>query len=624
MCGICGQYNYSDTGKPVSDPLLRTMTGSIAHRGPDDEGYYLSGPIGLGFRRLSIIDLSGGHQPMSDAEGTVWVVFNGEIYNFAELRSELESRGFLFKTNSDTEVIVHGYRMWGLDVLHRLNGMFGLAIWDQKLKRLLLARDRMGIKPVYFTIRDGCLYFGSEIRCLLPCFPGKPEIDPLALSLFLRYRYTPSPYTIIKGIKKLGAGTRLIAENGTLTEDRWWKFSPTPLDPLPTEDESEEELLDIYRRSVRRHLISDVPVGLLLSAGLDSGLLLGLMNQYGTGWETFTIGFNQDFREDEITAAEEIAKGAGSPNYAIRMSKEDFDSSLSRVVSVLEEPIATSSIIPMYRLCELARSHVKVALMGQGPDECFGGYPRHLGVRYGAYWRDVPHSLRSIIGRAGRAVFPRNETLARALYSLDVPGRMERYERVFSIISDPVAEHLFLDETLPKKGTYAVLNTWNDMEPLMRNLDELGGFQFLEVRSSLPDELLMYADKLSMIHGLEIRVPYLDLEIVEYVERLPAHYKIRYGNQKWLHRRICQRFSGNRSLQKKKIGFATPVDEWFREACNSMMDDRLLCRQSHIYEFVRFQSVEELMHQHRSGQADNNKILFSLTMLEELLRAYLN
>jgi asparagine synthase (glutamine-hydrolysing) len=623
MCGICGQYNYSDIQRPVPDSLLKMMTDSMAHRGPDDEGYYLAGPIGLGFRRLSIIDIAGGHQPMSDVEGAVWVVFNGEIYNFAELRLELEGNGFVFRTNSDTEVIVHGYKMWGVDVLHHLNGMFGLAIWDEKRKKLLLARDRMGIKPLYYMIRAGCVHFGSEIRALLPCFSERPRIDPVALSLFLRYRYIPSPYTIIQGIRKLGAGTQITVENGSLREDRWWKFSPIPFDPVPSEAEAEEELLAIYRRAARRHLISDVPVGLLLSAGLDSGLLLGLVNECGSGLDTFTVGFHQDFQEDEVSSAAEISRAAGNPNYSIRMSKEEFENSLHRVVSVLEEPIATSSIIPMYSLCELARRRVKVALMGQGPDECFGGYPRHLGVRYGAYWRNMPHWLRSVVGNTGKLIFPRNEMLARALYSLDVPERMQRYERVFSIISDDVAEHLFEDKTLPRRGTDIVLETWRSMEPLMKNLDELGGFQFLEVRSSLPDELLIYADKLSMIHGLEIRIPYLDLEIVEYVERLPAHYKIRYMSQKWLHRKICERFSGERKLQKKKIGFSTPVDEWFRETCNAVMDDRLLCEESCIYEFVRFQSVEELMHQHRSGQADNNKILFSLTMLEELLRTYL-
>jgi len=276
MCGICGQYNFL-TGKPVQADLISSMMKTIVHRGPDDNGSYISDAIGLGFQRLSIIDLAGGHQPMSDMGGTIWVIFNGEIYNFSELRQELEARGHVFRTRSDTEVIVYGYKEWGDRVLDRLNGMFGLAIWDSSARRLLLARDRAGIKLVYYRLDGDGILFGSEIRPILSALPETPSMDPAAVNLFLRYRYTPSPLTLFDGIRKLAPGTCLVAENGSVKVKRYWNYSPAPLSPLPSVENVQEELLFLYKRAVKRQLISDVPLGLLLSGGLDSGMLLALM-----------------------------------------------------------------------------------------------------------------------------------------------------------------------------------------------------------------------------------------------------------------------------------------------------------------------------------------------------------
>jgi asparagine synthase (glutamine-hydrolysing) len=276
MCGICGQYNYKDS-TPVVKETIEKMTKTMVHRGPDDEGFYISGPIAFGFRRLSIIDIQGGHQPMSDREKSVWVVFNGEIYNFPELKKELENLGHVFCSKSDTEVIIHGYKQWGEDVFNHLNGMFGLAIWDDRKKKLIIARDPMGIKLVYYSMDSDRVLFGSEIRPILAGTGEKPPVDPISLNLFLRYRYTPSPLTLFKGIKKLAPGTMLIFENGSSRLERWYKFRPVPFSVMPTFAQAKEELLEIYKRAVKRHLLSDVPVGLLLSGGMDSGLLLGLM-----------------------------------------------------------------------------------------------------------------------------------------------------------------------------------------------------------------------------------------------------------------------------------------------------------------------------------------------------------
>src|SRR6266853_1439945 len=304
MCGICGQYNFI-RNEPVVPDTIRRMTESIRHRGPDDEGYFISGSLGLGFRRLSIIDLAGGHQPMSDAEETVWVILNGEIYNFKELRAELEKRGYQFRTNCDTEVIVHGYREWGTDVFNHLNGMFGLAIWDVKKKRLVVARDAMGIKLVYYRISGNQLTFGSEIRAILAAERSSTDVDPLALSMFLRFRYTPSPLTIFQGIRKLASGTMLVVENGRCREERWYNYKPIPFSSPKEDEEAREELLALYRAAVRRHLLSDVPVGILLSGGLDSGLLLALMNEQGGPWPAYTIGYGEAFEDDELKDAAE-------------------------------------------------------------------------------------------------------------------------------------------------------------------------------------------------------------------------------------------------------------------------------------------------------------------------------
>src|ERR1700720_4149882 len=306
MCGICGQYNFG-TKTPVLRQDVERMTRSIIHRGPDDEGYYIAGPLGFGFRRLSIIDLAGGHQPMSDREESVWVIFNGEIYNFPELKVELEGYGHVFRTKCDTEVIIHGYKQWGDDVLNHLNGMFGLAIWDARREKLVLARDPFGIKLIYYKIDKDRLYFGSEIRAVLAATNERPDVDPNSLNLFLRYRYTPSPNTMFRGIRKLAAGTMLVCEKGVSSLRQWYTYRPTPFSPKKSVAEAREELQHLYTQSMKRHLLSDVPVGLLLSGGVDSGLLLALMNLHGQSWRTYTVGYGSGFADDELTDAADTA-----------------------------------------------------------------------------------------------------------------------------------------------------------------------------------------------------------------------------------------------------------------------------------------------------------------------------
>jgi asparagine synthase (glutamine-hydrolysing) len=620
MCGIAGQFNFQ-RHEPVERETIVRMADSIAHRGPDDEGFFITGPVGLGFRRLSIIDLAGGHQPMSDAEETVWIIFNGEIYNYRELRAELQKKGHQFRTNSDTEVIIHGYKEWGTDVFNHLNGMFGLAIWDVRNRRLVVARDAMGIKLVYYKIRNGQFTFGSEIRPILAAQDSKPEVDPVALKLFLQFRYTPSPLTIFQGIRKLAAGTMLVVEKGKCREERWYNFTPVPFPGPKEETAAARELLELYKGAVRRHLLSDVPVGILLSGGLDSGLLLALMNEQGGPWPAYTIGYGDSFADDELRDAAETATLLGAQHITVRLDQDEFERSLPRIVECLEEPIASSSIVPMYFVSQCAREDVKVALIGQGPDELFGGYKRHLGVRYGEWWRGLPAGLRSVIGYAVNGL-PRNEMLKRGIHSLGAENRLKRYQDVFSLAPEERIEGLFRDDVLPQKqGNHELLEYWRDLTPQMEHTDELGGFQLLEIRSSLPDELLMYADKLSMAHSLEVRVPYLDRTVVEYVQRLGANLKVRNGTRKWLHRQVCRNYLPRRILKRKKRGFAVNVvDRWFHSSLQGKLPDLLLDTSSLMFELLKPEPVGKLLEAHRSRRQDNHKLLFSLVMLEQWLR----
>jgi asparagine synthase (glutamine-hydrolysing) len=616
MCGICGQVKIA-SDEPVEQETIRRMARTMLHRGPDDQGYFFDRSLGLGFRRLSIIDLSGGHQPMSDAEESVWLVFNGEIYNYPELRVELEGHGHQFRTGSDTEVILHGYKQWGTDVFNHLNGMFGVAIWDVQRRRLVVARDAMGIKLIYYRLAGGKLSFGSEIRPVLAAEDSRPEVDPSAVSLFLRFRYTPSPRTIFQGIRKLAPGTMLVVENGGCREKRWYDFRPEPFSKPPDDQEATEELFELYRAAVRRHLLADVPVGILLSGGLDSGLLLALMNQHGRDWPAYTIGYGRDFVDDELVDAAETASLLGARHTQVRIDREEFEKSLPRIVRFLEEPVAASSIVPMYFVCQRAREDVKVALIGQGPDELFGGYKRHLGVHYGNYWRGLPKGIRSFAASVVSKL-PRNETLKRGVQSLGAADRLTRYQDVFSLVPEETVNGLFRDVDGSFSG---LVEFMQPLLPQMERLDELGGFQLVEIRSSLPDELLMYADKLSMAHSLEARVPYLDRTIVEYVQRLDASYKIRGGERKWLHRRVCEKFLPHEILKRKKRGFAVNVvDTWFNASAKGKMIDLLLDDNSLVFSLLNPKPVRQLLTEHQSRRQDHHKLLFSLVMLEEWLR----
>jgi asparagine synthase (glutamine-hydrolysing) len=625
MCGIAGIYHFRNINL-VDHSMLERMAASMAHRGPDDEGFFVGSDQRIGFahRRLSIIDLGGGRQPMSNEHGNVWIVFNGEIFNFRELKSQLSTLGHRFQTDSDTEVIIHAYEEWGTECLCRLNGMFALAIWDITKERLMLARDHAGIKPLYYSIDSGSILFGSEIRSLLATGKVKPAVDIVGMNLFLRYQFVPSPFTIFESVNKLAAGTRLIVENGRVNVDRWWNFRPVLFDPCPSEKQAEEELLALYEGAVKRHLISDVPVGILLSGGLDSTLLLALMNRFGESWPTFTVGYGSSYQDDELGYASYTADLFGAKNVPIEIDRRTFEETLPKVVEILEEPIASPSVVPMYYLCQKARQDLKVVLMGQGPDELFGGYKRHLGVQYGAIWRKFPGAVRGVLSRCLEKL-PRNEAIKRGLSSLHIKDRVERYEQVFSILQSSTIDGLFHRGLIPDDIKSRALSVWRDAEPFLEQTDELGGFSFMEMRYSLPDELLMYGDKISMAHGLEVRVPYLDQTIVKYVQCLPSHYKVRSFLRKWLHRRICQKMLPDFVLRQRKRNFAANiVDKWFRETMSGLWTDIFRDAGSLIYRYLDRQKVSELVGAHEAGSHDYHKCLYSIVVLNQWLEIYVN
>jgi asparagine synthase (glutamine-hydrolysing) len=361
-------------------------------------------------------------------------------------------------------------------------------------------------------------------------------------------------------------------------------------------------------------------VGILLSGGLDSGLLLALMNEHGREWPAYTVGYGETFADDELADAAETARLLGARHIPVHLDRGEFERSLPKIVDFLEEPIASSSIVPMYFVCQRARHDVKVALIGQGPDELFAGYTRHLGVHYGRLWRGLPDGVRSLVGAAIKQL-PRNEALKRGVQSLGTADRLQRYHSVFSLAPVETIDGLFKDAVLPPGRSHATVDYWRDLLPQMAHTDELGGFQMLEVRSSLPDELLMFGDKISMAQSIEVRVPYLDRTVVEFAQRLGARFMIRNGERKWLHRRVCRNFLPPQILKRKKRGFAVNVvDGWFNSTVSGRLTEMLLDEQSLMYRLLNPTAVRRLLDDHRSADADNHKLLFSLVMVEQWLR----
>jgi len=612
MCGICGVFNYG-TGRPADPTLLASMTDSMIHRGPDDRGQIVDGALGLGMRRLSIIDLDGGHQPIANEDGSVHIVVNGEIYNFRELRVELEGMGHIFRTRSDSEVALHAYEEWGLDALTRLNGMFGLAVWDSPRRRLVLARDPFGVKPIYYRDTGHELSFGSEIRAIFADAAVERAIDPTGLELFLMLRFVPSPWTAFRGIRKLPPGHALVVERGETRLVRYHHPSFRDLSRC-SPDELAEQLSIKICAAVDRQRVADVPVGVLLSGGVDSTAITSIV-RFVTGQspKTFTVGFADEFDRDERAAARETAIRLGTEHHDIVMTEQDFASQLEASVAQLEEPIATSSTLPLLQVCRLAREHVKVVVTGQGADEPFGGYARHLGERWGQLFRSIPAPLRRNVVAPVVAALPRGERLKRAISSLGEADVARRLRSVYSIFDDRDREALLGGRAQSADAVDQVIAMWRRG---VETRSPLAQMLYVDVRFSLPDNLLTYTDKMSMAASIEARVPFLDLELMDYAESIPSRWKVRGRTGKWILKRALDRWLPGGLSDRKKIAFETPVSNWLRAGKLGTLRERVVGSGSACSQLLSRAEVGRLFQLHSSGKRDLHWQLFSLITLE--------
>jgi asparagine synthase (glutamine-hydrolysing) len=610
MCGICGIYHYG-TGEPVDERLLGGMAMSLIHRGPDDDGFLVDGPLGLGVRRLSIIDLEGGSQPIWNERGTVAVVQNGEIYNYRELRRELEGYGHVFRTNSDTEAIVHAYEQWGVAGLARLNGMYGIALWDADRQALVIARDPFGIKPLYHWDDGRTLRFGSEIRAIL-CSPDvRREVDSAALEEYVRHTYVPAPRTAFAGIGKLLPGHALVYDEAGGRLERFHSMVPTPRTQI-SEPELVAELQDAIETAIKRQMVADVPIGAMLSGGIDSATVAAVMTEHAGGpIDTFTVGFGGGFEEDELEQARATAGRLGSRHHELLISPEEYADFLPHSIWHLEEPVATTSTLAFHRVSALAREHVKVVLTGQGADEAFAGYPRHLGERYGHLYRAMPavfrdHAVAPLIGR-----LPRNERLKRAVRSLGIADRAERMRDVYDVVDERLEGSLLRNAT--RNGAGGGYEVW---QKDVTHLNGLDAMLYVDARTSLADNLLLYGDKMSMAVSLEARVPFLDIALMQLAESLPGRLKINGFTQKHILKKAIARWVPHDVIARKKVGFATPVDAWLRGKLRASVEERLLAEGSASRQYFRPETIRRVLDEHTSGRHDHKRILFAILTFE--------
>ncbi len=611
MCGICGIVNYR-SGKPADADIVRSMTAAMVHRGPDDDGYHFDAEAALGMRRLSIIDLAGGAQPIANERRSVEVVSNGEIYNFRELRRELESHGHVFATRSDTEVIVHAYEQWALGAFARLNGMFGIALWDADERRLVLARDPFGIKPLYFRDSGSELVFASELRSLF-CHPAvRREVDLQALQQFVALTFVPAPRTAFAGVSKLLPGHLLVCDGGGTHVERFHRSTPEPL--RASEGEIVERLRAEIAAAVERQMVADVPVGVMLSGGTDSTTIATIMSRVtAEPVQSFTVGFAGGFSMNELEPARDTARRLGLTHHEVVLSSNDFADSLPTSVWHLEEPIATMSALAFHKICELAHQHVKVVLTGQGADEPFAGYPRHFGERYGSAYRRLPVVVQELALALAQRL-PRNEQLKRATRSLGIGDEVERMASVYTVLGDDLRRRLVAgSDHWDEAELRTAIGRWSADAA---KLDSLGKMLYVDARFSLADNLLLYADKMAMSVSLEARVPFLDLELMALAESIPTTYKIRGLEQKVILKRAIAEWLPDEVLRRKKIGFATPVDGWFRDEMRSHVQERLLDHASACRAYFRPDVIEQMLREHESGRHDHKRILFSLLSFE--------
>ena len=616
MCGICGVFTFS--GAPVDRALIERMASLIQHRGPDGTGSFISGRIGLGHRRLSIIDLAGGSQPISNEDGTLQVVFNGEIYNFIELREELIKKGHHFKTESDTEVILHGYEEWGEECVNKFNGIFAFALWDAKLERLFLSRDHLGVKPLYY-LRVGELFgFSSEIKALL-VVPGCPkEVDLRALGELFALRYVPSPDTLFRDIRKLPPAHYMVVDAAGVMVKRFWKWVPRA-----SAEVKEAELIEAYQElledAVRLQMRSDVPVGLFLSSGIDSGALLAMMSQHSTKpIHTFTIGFEQGEESNETDDARRMANNFGADHTEMIVGPRDYQNYYDRYLWDLEEPVGNESAAAFYFVSLIASRKVKVALTGQGADEPWAGYNRYIGIKLSEMYKELPRFVtrRMILPIIER--FGKDERLRRGVVALDEPDVLTRLVKIYSFYNAEMKAKLFqpwVAQQVSADGQdarAALRRLQSDVE----GLDSLSQMLYIDTRASLPDDLLMVGDKTSMANSLEARVPYLDYRLVEFIESLPASMKLRGFQGKYLHKKALQKWLPIEVIRQKKKGFANPVQQWLRDSMKHYVNECLLSDRAAVRRYFNQDYIKQLVADHELGRQNYLRHIYLLISFE--------
>jgi asparagine synthase (glutamine-hydrolysing) len=627
MCGITGAV-WTEPQKAIDEATLRRMVTVLAHRGPDDEGTHCAPGVALGHRRLAIIDVAGGRQPMSNEDGSVWIVFNGEIYNFRELRRRLEGKGHRFKTRSDTETIVHLYEDEGLEFAQHLNGMFALAIWDASRRQLVLARDRLGEKPLVYRLEPGRLLFASELKSLLEV-PGIPrELDPQALDAYLTYQYVPHPQTIYRGICKLPPAHVAVYREGRLDVRCYWQPDFQVEEDRPAEDYA-RELRELMTSSVEMRLESDVPLGAFLSGGTDSTIVVGLMQQLSKQpVRTFSIGFPVA-EYDETRYARIVAERLGTVHQEFRVEPNAVEV-LPKLVWHYDEPFADSSAVPTWYVSQVTREHVTVALTGDGGDELFAGYPRYQAVWLAAYFDRLPRIVRrALAGRYWQSLpaSPRQKSLLRRwkrfTEMLGLPP-LQRYLQWIAIFNEVRRAELYAEDfaaTLPESDPLEFLAA---KAARGSGRDPVTAISLADLTTYLPCDLMTKVDIASMAHGLETRPPFLDHRVVELAARMPVRHKFRWGRGKWILRRAFGDLLPPEVQKRPKMGFGVPLDHWFRGPLADLAREVLLDGRTLGRGLFRPQAVRGLVESHVSGRFDHSYRLWALLVLELWQRRWLD
>lgn len=626
MCGIAGIVDMVGR-RPIDQSLLMHMTDSLVHRGPDDSGLHLAPGVGLGHRRLSIIDLSGGQQPLYNEDRSVVTVYNGEIYNFQELADQLIAAGHHFRTRCDTEVIVHAWEEWGEACVERFRGMFAFALWDERRQTLFLARDRLGIKPLYYTVTaNGSVVFGSELKALL-LHPGvRREIDVYAVEDYFAYGYVPDPKTIYVGVSKLPPGHVISYRRGSTAPaaTAYWdlKFGD---DTAIDEADASDALIEKLRDAVEARMIADVPLGAFLSGGVDSSGVVAMMAGISDQpVDTCSIGFRQA-SFDESHFAARVAEHCHTSHHAEEVDANSLDL-IDRLATMYDEPFADSSAMPTYRVCALARERVTVALSGDGGDEIFAGYRRYRWHMNEERVRSrLPAALRrSIFGPAG-ALYPKMDwapKVLRAKSTFEALGRdsTEGYFHSVSIMTDKMRSALFSSDMHHQLGGYNAVEVLRHHVARAPTKHPLEQIQYADFKTYLPGDILTKVDRASMANSLEVRVPMLDHHFLEWATALPANLKLRGQEGKYILKKSLERYVPNDVLYRQKMGFSVPLAEWFRGPLRAQLDNVLSSRPLADTGFFDNRHIGEMIKTHHSGRRDHSAALWSLVMFESFLR----